>query len=193
VVVYHGNAGAACDRAYYVPLITGAGAVPVLVEYSGYSDDPTPPSHTGIKTDVSHITNWLEATAIAKVTVIGESIGSGPAVLHASLNPPDKLILITPFTSLRDLAKHHYWYFPTDWLVQNAFDNLTTLSQYQGPRTIIHGTKDAIVPYEMSEALTQVNPTNTTLVGVAGANHNNLLGFVAFNSAVTSALRQSAH
>jgi pimeloyl-ACP methyl ester carboxylesterase len=190
VVVYHGNAGSACHRAYYLPFIVEAGATALLVEYTGYSNDNVSPSHERVKADVANIVQYLETRAVTTTTIIGESIGSGPAVLHASLRSPHSLILITPFTDLKALANYHYWYFPTDLLVQNAFDNVETLSQYTGPRTFIHGTEDTIVPYFMSQELATIQEEQTTLLSVEGADHNNLLMFPGFAKALSSSLTE---
>lgn len=190
VVVYHGNAGAACHRAYYLPFIVEAGAEALLVEYTGYSNDTVSPSHERVKADVANIVQYLETRAVTDTTIIGESIGSGPAVLHASLRSPQSLILITPFTDLKDLANYHYWYFPTDLLVKNAFNNVETLKQYAGPRTFIHGTEDSIVPYFMSQELAAVLPAQTTLLGIEEADHNNLFLFPGFAEALSTSLSQ---
>lgn len=188
VVIYHGNAGSACNRTYYLPYLEETGSEAIFVEYAGYSNDLQTPSHDAIKNDVANITTFLEQSNMSNVVVLGESIGTGPAVLHASQLPPKQLVLITPFTSLKDLARHHYWYFPTDLLVDNAFDNLETLRLYSGPRSIIHGANDEIIPVSMSEELTTLAPEQTTLTIVDNANHNNLLNYPEFVEALRIAL-----
>jgi hypothetical protein len=45
VVLYHGNAGSACDRYFYADLFSLAGYGYIIVEYAGYSNDPTPTTH----------------------------------------------------------------------------------------------------------------------------------------------------
>lgn len=190
VVVYHGNAGSACDRIYYVPLLEAAGYATVLVEYAGYSDDPVPPGHARIKQDVLNVIAFLNQEAITSVTVLGESIGSGPASYHAAEASPAQLILITPFTSLRELARYHYWFYPTNWLVNNAFDNQELLTDYTGAILLIHGDRDQTVPAEMSEILAAERPESTTLRILPGVGHNDLFLHPEFSTVFVDWLRR---
>ena len=179
-VVYHGNAGSACDRTYYSSLLLAAGYAPILVEYAGYSADPEPPSHQRIKRDVTNVIDYLHLQSITEVVVIGESIGSGPASYHAALAPPARLVLITPFTSLRDLARYHYWFYPSGLVVDNAFDNVALLARYQGPLLLLHGKRDTVVPPEMSEALAASRPAFSNHIVLLTAGHNDIYSHSEF-------------
>lgn len=177
VVLYHGNAGSACDRALYARLITQAGLGYAIVEYAGYSNDITKTTHDLIKTDVSNVISYFAETEREIFTVVGESIGTGPASYHASNAPPEQLLLITPFTDLSDLARDRFWFYPTSLLVQNAFDNQANLALYQGTVGIIHGTEDSVIPYRFGRTLYESIETEKMLFSIEGANHNDLFSY----------------
>jgi len=139
VVLYHGNAGSACDRAFYADLISQTGHGFILIEYAGYSNDPNTPTHDRIKNDVKNVVDYLNEENITEVTILGESIGTGVASYHTSLQPPERLILISPFTDLHDIARERFWFYPTSLLVENAFDNEGNLENYTGKTLFIHG------------------------------------------------------
>ena len=188
-VVYHGNAGSACDRTYYVSSFAKAGYATILVEYAGYSADPVPPSHERIKQDVRNVIDYLAHNSGREVVVVGESIGSGPASYHAALASPARLVLITPFTDLHTLAHYHYWFYPTRLVVDNAFDNVALLAGYEGPVLLLHGEQDTIVPPKMSGALAAQQPALRDLIMFPGVGHNGLLLHPDFTETLVDWLR----
>ena len=188
VVLYHGNAGSACDRAFYTNMFTSAGYGYIVVEYAGYSAGKSQPSHELIKQDVQNVVNYLSENDITNVTVAGESIGTGAATHHASLQAPNKLILISPFTNLLDIAKSRFWFYPTSRLVDNAFDNGTALEAYENEILIIHGNEDNIIPYKLGDSLFSDLTVEKTLVTIDGAGHNNLFMYPETYQAITDFL-----
>lgn len=189
-VLYHGNAGSACDRAFYANYFTQAGYQYRLVEYAGYSNDPRAPTHDRIKQDVRNVIAHLKHTGVPNVAIVGESIGTGVAAHHASLAPPNKLLLVAPFTSLADVARHRFWFYPTGWLVDNAFDTAPILEDYAGPVTIIHGTNDTIIPFAQGQTLAERRSASTTFVAVNGAGHNDIFSFAEYRAALERFLDQ---
>jgi pimeloyl-ACP methyl ester carboxylesterase len=190
VVLYHGNAGSACDRAFYTQFFTDAGYGYVLVEYAGFSNDPREPSHELIKQDVRNVISYLQTTKVNGVAIVGESIGTGFAAYHASLAPPQKLLLITPFTDLLDIAKGRFWLYPTSLLVDNALDNTTALKNYRGNVTIIHGAEDSIIPYKLGQRLFNSLSAEKEFVTITGSDHNDLFTYQETSTAIQNFLTQ---
>lgn len=188
VVLYHGNAGSACDRAFYADLFSNAGYGYIIVEYAGYSNDTRVPSHELIKQDVEHVVSYLKNEGVESVSVAGESIGTGAATYHASIAPPEKLLLISPFTDLRAIARNRFWFYPTGVLVDNAFNNLAALDTYRGEVTIVHGTSDTIIPYKLGDQLFQSLQTTKKLVPIENAGHNDLFQYEDTYTAVSEFL-----
>lgn len=178
-VLYHGNAGAACDRAFLAERISQAGLGYILVEYAGYSNDPVPPSHERIKQDVQNVIAYLDTHAFTSVALIGESIGAGVASYHARLAPPDRLLLISPFPDLQAVAATRFWFYPTRLLVDNAYGLERDLARYRGPVTLIHGTDDRIIPFRLGQTLYEQLATEKQLVPIDGAGHNDLFQYDA--------------
>lgn len=175
VVLYHGNAGSACDRAYYADIFVSHGYGYILPEYAGYSNDVRLPSHDLVRRDVENVTSFLRARSVSEVLVIGESIGTGAASYHTSLLPPDRLLLVSPFTDIESIARELFWYYPTSILVVNAFDNVSLLREYSGSVTVIHGERDTIIPQKLGIRLFEGLPTEQReFVSVSGAGHNDL-------------------
>lgn len=176
-VLYHGNAGSACDRAFYTKILESAGYGYILVEYAGYSSDERDTTHELVKADVGNVVDYLGKRPPDKTLVIGESIGTGAAAYHTSLLAPDKLLLLAPFTNLADVAAHHFWFYPTQLFVKNAFDNSKLLENYPGDSLIIHGTRDEVIPERLGRELYERLGGNKIKQSIPEAGHNDLFGF----------------
>ena len=56
------------------------------------------------------------------------------------------------------------------FLVKDNFDNLSLISEYEGPVLLIHGKEDDLVPYEEAEKLLKASK-NGKLISIRGG-HN---------------------
>ncbi|KAF7962344.1 hypothetical protein AWV80_22865 [Cupriavidus sp. UYMU48A] len=82
-----------------------------------------------------------------RVTVVGESLGSGVAAQVAAAVPEsvDKLVLITPFTSLRETAAQQMWFVPVSLLLKSPFDSSAALKNYHGLSSVLVAGQDELV------------------------------------------------
>lgn len=184
VVIYHGNAGSACDRVYLANAVASAGYRYILPEYSGYSNDPEKPSHVRIKTDVRNVVDLLETSGLDSVFVIGESVGTGIAAYHASVAPPERLLLVSPFKNLTEVARHHYWFYPVSFLIDDAYRSDELLRDYKGSVLVMHGEEDEIIPYESGKRLYEsLVSEKKEFVSLPNVGHNDV--FTATEAFVT--------
>jgi uncharacterized protein len=177
VILYHGNAGRACDRTLYASYFDSNSISYILAEYAGYAGDKNDPSREIILSDVKNIIDFTQGLNMKEFTILGESIGAGVALEHVRLEEPDKLILISPFSKLSDVARIHYPFYPTRFLGREDYDNLESLAQYKGELLIIHGEDDEIVPSSMTEKLYEISDqaSQRDFLIIPKAEHNDLL------------------
>lgn len=131
-MLFHGNAGAAIDRA---PFAEAHGA------------RPGTPARKAIEDAARAALSELLAADSRPLFLLGESIGSGPACsLAAEFGERIGGVgLIVPMSSVADAAAHHYPLFPVRWLLRGQFDNLAALRGYRGPVAFILAGEDEIV------------------------------------------------
>jgi len=183
VVVYHGNAGSACDRDYFKSIFEKAGYSYIFVEYAGYGGDGNKPSRELLLKDTENIVSFLETKNYKETAIITESIGAGVASYHVSLLPPDRMLFIAPFDSLMNVARSHFpfYLYPTSFMSKFSkenYDNVPLLQNYNGILTVIHGTKDRIIPLKYGKALFDKTTTSSKeFIAVEGAGHNNIYNF----------------
>ena len=194
-VVYHGNAGSACDRDYLKSYFEKAGYSYLFVEYAGYGGDGEKPSKKLLLKDAENVISFLKAKNYTETILFTESIGAGVASYHVSLLSPNKILFIAPFDSLASMAKSHFPFslYPMRLLAKFSkenYDNIPLLQQYKGELMIIHGTKDRIIPIKYGKALfDKVSTQDKKFIAIKDAGHNDIYNFDELRSAIVDFLK----
>jgi len=106
-----------------------------------------------------------------RIYVYGRSLGSAVAVHTAAHHPVAGLILESPFTSARDMARLHYRMFPRS-LLHLRLDNETGIRGVRCPVLVFHGTADRLVPIAMGRRVAAAAPGPVEVVPIPGSDHN---------------------
>lgn len=177
IVLFHGNGGNIAGRARKADKFLAKGYGVLLAEYRGYGGNPGKPTEKGFYQDARAYMAWLAEHDIPpeRTVLYGESIGSGSAVQMASEYPAVRgLVLESPFTSLAETAQSHMSYLPVRFMIIDRFDNLSKISGLKTPVLILHGAKDAIVPYGQGKRLFEAAREPKFLETYPLAGHNDL-------------------
>ncbi|MBP7829225.1 MAG: alpha/beta fold hydrolase [Kiritimatiellae bacterium] len=159
LAVFHGNAGFALHRQYFVDGFHAAGDglqwEVLLFEYPGYGARPGRPSEKSIKSAAEAAVKSLLAEDDRPLFLAGESLGSGVAAWLAG-RFPDRvagLFLVTPMTRLADVAAHHYPFLPVRRLLREQYDAAGDLKRYAGPVAVLLAGRDEVVPAAIGRRL----------------------------------------
>ena len=178
MLVLHGNAGYALHRMYYVLGLQSLGNSweVILFEYPGYGARAGTASADAFRDSATAATELLLEEDERPVYILGESLGSGVASHLAATFPSELagLLLVTPFTSLADVARRHFPILPIRALLKENFDSAASLRGYQGPVAFLVAGSDEVVPTELGEQLHDGYQGPKWLRIVAGAGHNTL-------------------
>lgn len=157
-----------------------------LVNYRGYGGSTGQPSEAVLIADAEAIYDSVSAHH-APVAVIGRSLGSGVAVALAAARPVERLVLVTPFDSIANVAADHFRWLPVRTLLRDRYDSLPRVLQLSAPTLVVVAERDEVVFRARSNALLAAipPPLRHTLL-VAGATHND----VSFYPAYFQALRE---
>lgn len=172
VVVLPGNGGNRAGRAPLARALAAVGWSVLLVDYRGYGGNPGRPTEDGLHRDAEAAALWAQRHGDGQpVVYLGESLGAAVAVGLAVEQPPAALVLRSPFTSLADMARHHYGPVPT-WLLVDRYPSLDRIADVDAPLLVIAGDRDEIVPVDHSRRLFEAAKPPKELVVVEGAGHN---------------------
>jgi uncharacterized protein len=178
-LVFGGNGDLALR---YDPLLSPSATAQqgfLMIEYPGYgarAGQPSPESLlSGSEASLSALAAHLGTTTAdleARSSVLGYSLGSAAALQYAERHPVQRIILFAPFTSMLEMARLTVG-SPLCQLLRHRYDNVSALNALERkqptPLTILHGSRDALIPHTMGERLAaQVPGSRFELVPDAG-------------------------
>jgi len=172
-----------------------------MIDYRGYGKSTGRNTHEAqLMADVGAAWRTIAPQYEGKpVVFFGRSLGSGLAAkLAASLpdaDKPDLLVLVSPYVSLKAMAAEMMPLLPTSVLLRYPLRTDEALARLAGTRTrmlLLHGDRDALIPYLNSELLARAVPS-ARLLRIEGAGHGDISGHEdylnAVGQAITSAVR----
>jgi pimeloyl-ACP methyl ester carboxylesterase len=173
-LVYFG--GNAENVSYTLPVLTSAfpERALYLMNYRGYGGSTGQPTEAALVADALALFDKIHAEH-GDVVVMGRSLGSGVAIHLASLRPASRLVLVTPYNSIQDLAAKQYSYFPVRLLMRDKFESWKYAPQIAVPTLVIAAEHDRVIPRESTEALlTHFRSGIAKLEFLPGTGHNNI-------------------
>ena len=179
VILYaHGNAGNLAHRSARMRYFQKELRVAALIfDYRGYGRSEGTPTVEGVLQDARAARRLLAGRARvneSQVVLLGDSLGGAVAVQLAGEDGARGLVLESTFSSLRDIASHHYprlaWLVPADKL-----DSVSQIARYNGPLLQSHGDADRTIPYALGWRLFEAAKGVKQFVRMPGRDHNDRL------------------
>ncbi|MBX3013633.1 MAG: alpha/beta fold hydrolase [Caldilineaceae bacterium] len=177
VILYlHGNA----DLIRYLePVATFFGELGyavIIPDYRGYGKSTGQiTSEAELHADLAAVYRYVqEHYPESQITLYGQSLGSGLAAKLAAQHQPARLILESPYASMRAMAAHHLPWVPRA-LLKYPLRTDQWLAQVTCPVYLIHGTADRVIPYAASEQLYPLIRSEKALLTVPEGGHHGLL------------------
>lgn len=145
-----------------------------LVNYRGYGGSSGRPSEPALVADALAVFDRVHGIH-DEVDVVGRSLGSGIAVRLASERAVARLVLVTPFDSLVNLARNYFGWLPVRLLLRDRYESAPLASAVSAPVLMVIAGEDEIVPRARSDALAAAfAPGQIEVAIVQGAGHNTL-------------------
>lgn len=156
-----------------------------LVPYRGYGASSGDPSESALSSDALAVYDFVRARhPDGDIHVIGRSLGSGVASYLAARRPVARLVLVTPFDSMANVAQGHYRWLPVRWLLRDRYEASQHLQEYEGPVLVVRASEDRIVPPIRTERLVESLPVRPKVVTLEGADHNTLSAVPGYRRAI---------
>jgi pimeloyl-ACP methyl ester carboxylesterase len=159
-----------------------------LLHYRGYAGSTGTPTEEALVADALALFDRVASMHgnSGDVVLIGRSLGSGIAIQVASQRPVAKLVLVTPYDSLQDLAAEQFPLFPVRWLLQDKYESWRYAPRVKAPTVILAAGRDEIIPAASTQQLLSRFANGIASMKVVdGADHNS----ISENPAYPSLLR----
>lgn len=177
IIYYHGNGGRACDRAFMDTFFGSLGYSTLLVEYPGYAEIDKATTMKGILDEVRSIKDYIATLKFKEIVIVSESVGTGPAAYHVNLENSNvsKLILITPYSNIADVAFHRFPVYPMRFLIKDNFRPDKWLLSSTIPISIILAENDEIIGVGLGRKLFEtILSSKKEMYIVKDAGHNSI-------------------
>jgi hypothetical protein len=178
VVHFHGNGEQLADTTWLAQRFQEAGLGFYAVEYPGYGlAAGQGPSEKSIYAAAQAALEYLHGVLGVpreRTVLQGQSLGSGVAVEMAMRGHGERMVLISPYTSIAEMGARIFPLLPASLLVRDPFDSAAKAPGLRLPVLIIHGTRDEVIPVDMGQRLGTLFPNATTRI-LKGKHHNDVL------------------
>jgi pimeloyl-ACP methyl ester carboxylesterase len=173
LVYYGGNAEEVSANLWDIERYA-AGAY-LFMNYRGYGGSGGRPSQKALCRDALHILDQVtarESIPLDRIVLMGRSLGSGVAVHVAANRPVRGVVLVTPFDSLTNVARHHYPIFPVRLLLKHPFNSLALAPGIKTSALMLIAERDEVIPTELAVNLSRAwgGPVRTLVIPAAGHN-----------------------
>jgi len=144
------------------------------LNYRGFSGSSGKPSEEALQADALVLFDRVFSIH-PDIIVIGRSLGSGVAIRVGAKRPVTKLVLVTPYYSIEELAELHFPFLPVPLLLLDKYESWRYAPQITEPTLILVAEHDGVVPRSSTdELLVLFHPGVTSTVVIAGSDHGSI-------------------
>jgi pimeloyl-ACP methyl ester carboxylesterase len=144
-----------------------------FVNYRGYGGSTGKPTEDALVADARLLYDRLRPRH-PEISVLGRSLGSGVAVRLASEREIARLVMVTPFDSLVDVARAHFRWLPVGLLMLDRYDSAARATRVRAETLVVIAESDEIIPRARSEALIGAFRQRPRVVVIEGGRHNDI-------------------
>ena len=155
LIWYHGNAGNLTDRAETAAELAKRRVSVFLFDYRGYGRSEGHPSESALFRDSIGAYEFVKAMQPSSIVIYGESLG-GPYAAYVAKEHRHEIrsvIIENSFPSLAAMGNALYHPFPVGWFAPFALTTTKWLNEAGKPVLVMHGKRDAVIPYALGSKL----------------------------------------
>jgi len=145
-----------------------------LMHYRGYGGSSGVPSEEAIYFDAVTLYKTVVKDH-SDISIIGRSLGTGIATRLSSNFSVSRLVLVTPYDSLVEIASDVFPYLPVSILLRDKYESGKYAEKISTPTTILMAENDQVIPRESTEKLYSRFPDDVAaLIKIKDVGHNSI-------------------
>jgi fermentation-respiration switch protein FrsA (DUF1100 family) len=153
MIWFHGNAGNLTDRADMCVEFARRGISVFVFDYRGFGRSEGRVSESGAFKDSIAAYEYVRGLGRQPIVLYGESIGGPYAAYVAKQGKVRAVVIENSFPSLREMGNALYHPLPLGWTAPFALRTTEWLNEAGVPVLVMHGTRDAVIPYALGKKL----------------------------------------
>lgn len=169
---FHGNGGNLSYRPNRFGRLSEDGAGVMAVSWRGYGGSTGSPTEDGLMADARAAYASVRSRVDQdRIVLVGESLGTGVAVMLAAEVPVAAVILDSGYSSISDVAASKFPWLPVRLLLQDRFRADLAAGDIHVPVFQVHCVNDPVIPLVFARRLHELFPIHTDLIEVPGKCH----------------------
>ncbi|MFK2823768.1 alpha/beta hydrolase [Arcobacter sp. YIC-80] len=151
-----------------------------LVNYRSYGGSSGIATEKNLYKDAKYIFEKISKRH-QSIDVIGRSLGTGIATHLASNSKIRKLILVTPYDSILNMARDKYPFYPIKYILKDQYNSINRVKKIVYPTLIFLASEDKTVKHKYSKNLIkEFKPSLLTVKTIANTNHKNIVDKIQY-------------
>lgn len=145
-----------------------------LMQYRGYGGSEGEPSEEALYSDAELVYNNIHERH-DELAVMGRSLGSGIAVYLAALKDIRRLMLVTPYDSIENIAAGFYPFYPVSLVLKDRYDSISKVADIKADILVLAAEFDQVIPRNSTMNLVETFPrARVTMLELKSVGHNNI-------------------
>jgi pimeloyl-ACP methyl ester carboxylesterase len=178
IILFHGNADTIYSYQNLGNIFYKLGYSILIIEYPGFGFAiKYNKSEYDIYNDCEFLIKNIQKNykiQTVNTYLFGYSLGTGIATEILKRKLGNKMILVSPYTSISDVGEKNIIPILPKILINDNFDTFSKAKKIKNEVLLIHGQKDKYIPIEMSYKLHKAF-TNSKIIIIKEAGHNAIL------------------
>jgi pimeloyl-ACP methyl ester carboxylesterase len=157
-----------------------------LMHYRGYAGSTGKPTEQDLVADAVLLFDRIAARH-PEVMVVGRSLGTGVALQLADRRRVHRLVLVTPYDSILDLAAQQFPVFPVRWLLKDKYESWRYAPRVTAPTLVLVAEHDEVIQaWSTQRLMSRFQPGVASMRVIVGAGHNTISESPAYIPALRS-------
>ena len=123
-----------------------------LMDYRGYGKSTGQATEKGLYSDALKLYDSIEKKH-KRISIGGRSLGSGIATYVAAHREVSKLVLITPYDSIVNVAQGRFPLYPAQILLKETYDSVSRVKDIKAKTLVILAELDSVIPQSNTQKL----------------------------------------
>lgn len=146
-----------------------------LLNYRGYANSSGVPTEKNLYKDAMFVYNKV-AKKYKNISIIGRSLGTGIATYVAARSKVKKMVLITPYDSILNMALDKYPFYPINYILEDKFESVKRVEAIKIPILVFLASDDKTIDKKYSyNLINKLDPSNLKIYIVDKVSHSNIV------------------